>query len=64
MGGNREGALKFKAKILAKDPNYFRKMGKLGGQASSGYAFGHGKVDPKEIGKKGGSTPRRKKVVK
>jgi len=64
MGGNKIGGLKSKAKLLAKDPSYYKRLGQKGGKATSGYAFGHGKVNPSEAGKKGGATPRRKKVVK
>ena len=36
MGGNQEGALKGKAKNLAKDPDYYKKIGALGGAKSKG----------------------------
>ena len=62
--GNKIGGLKAKAKLLAKDPDYFKKLGQKGGKATSGYAFGHGKVSPSEAGKRGGAAPRRKKVAK
>jgi uncharacterized protein len=64
MGNNKIGGARAKAKLLAKDPDYYKKLGKKGGQATSGYAFGHGKVNPSEAGRKGGATPRRKKVAK
>ena len=50
----KAGAQKAKATLLAKDPDYFKKLGQKGGKATSGYAFGHGKVDPAEAGAKGG----------
>lgn len=64
MSGNQAGALKFKAKMLAKDPNYFKRLGQKGGKASSGYKFGHGKVDPRVIGALGGRKSRKTKVSK
>lgn len=33
--------------------------GRKGGSKTSGYAFAHGKVDPRVAGKKGGSAPKR-----
>jgi uncharacterized protein len=64
ISGSKIGGARAKAKLLAKDPDYYKKLGKKGGQATSGYAFGHGKVNPSEAGRKGGATPRRKKVAK
>lgn len=39
MPGTVAGAAKAKAKILARDPDHFRKMGKLGGLKSRGGGF-------------------------
>jgi uncharacterized protein len=64
ISGSKIGGAKAKAKLLAKDPDYYKKLGAKGGKATSGYAFGHGKVNPSEAGRKGGATPRRKKVAK
>ena len=64
MPGTKAGAAKAKVKRLAQDPDCYKKMGSAGGKKSSGYAFGHGKVDPSIIGRKGGSAPRRRKVTK
>jgi len=35
---------------------HMRNIGKKGGKGSSGYGFGHGKIDPVESGKKGAKT--------
>lgn len=54
MAGSKEAALKASATRLKKyGPNYFKSMGSLGGKASKGYKFAHGKVDPSDAGKKG-----------
>lgn len=60
----KAGAQKAKAKLLAKDPDYYKKLGQKGGKATSGYAFGHGKVNPSEAGAKGGAAPRKRKAAK
>lgn len=39
--------------------DFYKNIGAKGGRGSSGYTFGHGKVDPKVIGKKGGTISRR-----
>lgn len=61
MGNTKEGAKKTRDKLLAKDPDYYKKLGKLGGEASEGYSFGHGKVDPSEAGRVGGKRSKRGK---
>jgi general stress protein YciG len=45
---------------LKEDPDYFKRIGKKGGAKTSGYAFAHGRLDPKTTGKKGG-RPRKKR---
>lgn len=35
------------ATLLAKDPEHFSKIGKVGGRNGTGHEFAHGKVDPK-----------------
>lgn len=62
MTGTKIGSLKAKESRLAKDPDCYKKMGKVGGSKTSGYKFGHGKVDCRIIGKKGGLAPRKVKV--
>lgn len=63
MSGTRSGGRKAAAtnkRIYGKD--FYRGIGKLGGESSWGYEFGHGMVDPSVIGKKGGTVSRRTKV--
>jgi general stress protein YciG len=60
MSGTKAGAAKTKAKNLAKNPNYYRDIGKVGGKNSSGYEFAHGKIDPAIAGAVGGKISRRK----
>jgi general stress protein YciG len=48
--------IKAKAKALEnklKDPLHYVKLGAKGGAGSRGYEFAFGKVDPKEVGRKG-----------
>lgn len=40
--------------IIAKDPDFFKKIGSKGGKAGTGHRFAHGKVKPHEAGKLGG----------
>ena len=60
MSGTKEGAQKTKAKNLAKNPNHFKDMGRIGGHNSSGYEFAHGKFSPVEAGRRGGTISKRK----
>lgn len=39
MAGTREGALKTRERILAKDPEYYKKLAKAGGAASTSRPF-------------------------
>ena len=59
MSGTAAGAAKSTARILEKDPDFFKKIGSRGGKNGTGHAFGHGKVDPREAGKVGGTISRR-----
>ena len=61
MSGTKIGGQKAAAKNIAKDPDFYKKIGSRGGQNGTGYAFGHGKVDPSVIGKIGGKISRRRK---
>lgn len=61
MSGNSEGAKKARDTLLKKDPNHFKQIGKRGGEASKGYEFAHGKVDPSVAGKIGGKVTNGKK---
>lgn len=61
MAGNRIGGLKTAKKNLANDPNFYKRIGQIGGRNGRGHAFGHGKVDPSVAGAKGGRISRRTK---
>lgn len=58
MAGTREGALKAKAANLAKDPDYYTKLGKIGGKASKAGGFASSKV-----GSDGLTGPQRARVA-
>ena len=59
MSGNVKGGKKGAAKILARDPDFFKKIGAKGGRNSSGYDFAHGKADPSKSGAIGGKAKKR-----
>ena len=61
MAGTKAGGAKARDRNLAKDPNFYVKIGAIGGRKTSGYAFAHGKVDPSEAGMIGGRISRRGK---
>ena len=64
MSGTIEGGLKTAATNKLKyGENYYRDMGRIGGAKGRGHAFGHGKVDPRVAGAKGGKISKRKSVV-
>lgn len=64
MAGNRSGALKAKQKILAKDKDFYRKIGRLGGMAETfapkGFACNPERA--KIAGAKGGRISKRGKA--
>lgn len=59
MSGTIKGGKQGAAKLLARDPDFFKKIGAKGGRNSSGYEFGHGKVDPAAAGSLGGKAKKR-----
>lgn len=63
MAGTREGGLKVRAKLLAADPDHYKKAGRNGGLKSRGGGFAYmAATDParlSKIGQKGGSISRR-----
>ena len=61
MAGTIKGGKTGAAKILARDPDFFKRIGARGGKNSSGYEFSHGKISPVEAGKLGG-RPRKNKI--
>lgn len=54
MSGNKIGGAKARETMTARDPLYYQKMGRLGGKATSGYKFAHGKISASAAGKLGG----------
>lgn len=55
MSGTKAGGKAAAATNKAKyGTDFYAQIGASGGAASKGYRFGHGKVNPAEIGKKGG----------
>lgn len=71
MSNNKKGGEKYRATMIAKHGSeeawkeHLRNIAAVGGAKSRGYAFAHGKVDPREASKlgaaKGGRISRRKK---
>lgn len=64
MSGCREGALKAKAKLLAKDKDFYRKIGRLGGSAETSEPKGFA-CNPdlaRKAGAKGGKISKRGKA--
>lgn len=63
MSGNKIGGLKAAAANKAKDPDFYKKLGKKGGSAHSKGGFAYlAKNDPeqlRELGAKGGTKSRR-----
>lgn len=44
MAGTTEGGLKVKAKLLARDPDHYRRIGALGGRSGNSGGFASRKV--------------------
>ncbi len=63
MPGTKAGGVKAVAKLLKSDPDYFRKIGKLGGKASGTGGFAYSKANGLDThikaGRKGGKKSRR-----
>lgn len=56
-----EGSKKARATLLAKDPDYFRKLGRAGGKAKVPKGFAKMDKDRlSEVSSRGGSMPRKK----
>jgi general stress protein YciG len=69
MAGTKEGALKAKKKILAKNPNHYKQIGTKGGKGSNNGGFASyvvgddgltGRERSRIAGTKGGKISRRK----
>ena len=58
--GTKEGSRKAVASILAKDPDFFKKIGRKGGRVSTPHGgFGYSHEHAVECGLKGGTISRR-----
>lgn len=63
MAGTREGGLKAAQKNLAQDPNFYAKIGKIGGSRSTTGGFAANQELARIAGAKGGRKSRRGKKV-
>jgi general stress protein YciG len=54
MSGNREGGRKTAASLKAKDPDYYVKIGQLGGKKGTTGGFAANRELASEAGRKGG----------
>lgn len=54
MAGTKLGAVKARDKNLAKDPDWYRKIGSVGGRACVSKGFGTNPELAREAGRKGG----------
>lgn len=54
MAGNHAGGIKARDKNLAKDPDWYRKMGAIGGRALVPKGFASDRGRAMEAGRKGG----------
>jgi len=63
MAGTKIGGLKAKEKNLAKDPNFYSKIGKIGGQNGNTGGFAANPELARIAGAKGGRKSRRHKKV-
>lgn len=61
MTGTKIGALKARDKIKAKDPDFYKKIGKIGGQNSFTGGFAANPELARIAGSKGGKISRRNK---
>jgi len=62
MSGTAEGAAKVKAKILARDPDFYKRIGTIGGQNSLGTGFAMNRELAKVAGAAGGRKSSRKGI--
>lgn len=64
MAGTKAGGLKAAAKNKAKDPNFYAKIGKKGGERGHTGGFAANPALARVAGAKGGRISRRRKTVK
>lgn len=64
VAGTKAGSAKAVATILARDPDFFKRVGKIGGSKGKGPGyqggFAHPEADPRKAGAIGGRVSRRK----
>jgi len=58
--GTRAGGLKSAKKILARDPDFYRRIGAIGGKKSRGGGFAANRELASRAGRKGGSISKRR----
>lgn len=60
MAGTKQGGLKLRETMIKKHGSYekyleyMKTVASRGGKNGTGHEFGHGKLDPREMGRKGG----------
>ncbi len=64
MAGTKEGGMKSKAKNLARDPEFYAKIGAKGGKKSRGGGFAANPELARIAGARGGKISRRGKAKK
>lgn len=65
MAGTKEGAQKARDKNLARDPNFYSNIGRIGGKNGTTGGFAANRELAREAGRKGGKISKRgKKVAK
>lgn len=60
MAGTKEGGQKAAAKNLAKNPDFFKEIGSIGGSRGTTGGFYANRELAREAGRKGGQISRRK----
>lgn len=64
MANNREGGAKTRDKLLARDPDYYKKIGAIGGKNGHTGGFAANPELAKIAGAKGGKKSKRGKAKK
>jgi len=59
MAGNKAGGKKAAKKNLEKDPDFYKKIGAIGGKQSRGGGFAYDKELARKAGSKGGKKSKR-----
>ncbi len=58
MAGTVEGGKLAAKKNLERDPNFYVRIGVMGGKSGTGHTFSHGRISPSEAGRLGGNPGR------